>query len=139
MANKAQPPAPPSPKLLWERKVALIKKFLAATRDELLLVDLEGLTPLLEQKAALILEIGKIDQNLAELGAPGAAAANEASQKELAQVVAAILENEQAMEARMDEERTRLRRELREFDRQTTLRRYLEGVPAAVGTVDLKK
>lgn len=139
MANKAQTPAPPSPKLLWERKVALTKKFLAATRDELLLVDLEGLTPLLEQKAALILEIGKIDQNLAELGAPGAAAANEASQKELAQVVAAILENEQALEARMDEEHTRLRRELREFDRQTTLRRYLEGVPAAVGTVDLKK
>lgn len=139
MANKAQTPAPPSPKLLWERKVALTKKFLAATRDELLLVDLEGLTPLLEQKAALILEIGKIDQNLAELGAPGAAAANEASQKELAQVVAAILENEQALEARMDEEYTRLRRELREFDRQTTLRRYLEGVPAAVGTVDLKK
>ncbi|MEE8396937.1 MAG: hypothetical protein V3S29_12840 [bacterium] len=139
MANKAQPPAPPSPKLLWERKVALTKKFLAVTRDELLLVDLEGLTPLLEQKAALILEIGKIDQNLAELGAPGAAAANEASQKEIAQLVAAILENEQALEARMDDERTRLRRELREFDRQTTLRRYLEGVPAAVRTVDLKK
>lgn len=116
----------------------LMRRVLAVTREELLLVDLEGLTPLLERKEGIIAEIGRVDSALAGAGGDPPAM-DENRQRQLAEVMAAILENEQALEERMEQEFSRLKKELREFDRQTTLRRYLEKRAPGAGNIDLKK
>lgn len=122
---------------LQEQKLALLREVLVLTQQSLLLVDLEGLTPLLDRKDGLIREIQLIDEALAlhDAAAPEA----EALREEQAEVVQAVLENERTLEARIEQEYSRLRRELRDFDQETRLRHYLERARPKGGTVDLKK
>lgn len=122
---------------LLEQKLALLREFLHLTQQSLLLVDLEGLTPLLERKDGLIREIQLIDEALAlhEEAPPDA----ERFREDLAHVVQAVLENERTLEARINEGYSRLRRELRDFDQETRLKQYLERAKPKGGKVDLKK
>jgi hypothetical protein len=121
------------PTALWERKLALLREILGVTQQELLLVDLDGLSALLARKEALIQEIKRIDEGLEPVSArPGV-------QDEMAAVVEAVLENERTLERRLAEEQGLLRSELRDFDRQTRLKRYLERSRTRSGTVNLRK
>ncbi len=140
MGSKKNDPAPLGAEALLDRKLALMKEVFAVTRQELLLVDLDGLTPLLERKELLIAEIGRIDEELAASGHAGGTAGDAVPQsREIAEVVTAILENERTLEARINEEFALLRRDLHEFDRQTRLRSYLEGQKRTKGKVNIKK
>jgi glutathione S-transferase len=121
---------------LLERKLGLIREVFATTQQELLLVNLAGLTPLLERKQELIGEVARIDEALAEQGAPPQ---ETPQQEEIAEVVRAILENERTLEARINEERSQLREEMRELDRQTRLREYLERQKQTESRIDIKK
>jgi hypothetical protein len=122
---------------LLDQKLTLLREVLALTQRALLLVELEGLTPLLERKNGLIGEVRLLDEALALHGAapPEAAPLRE----EQAEVVQAVLENERALEARIEQEHSRLRRELRDFDQETQLRQYLERSKPKGGWVNLKK
>lgn len=122
---------------LWRRKVELAGVMLRLTAQELLLVDMDGLGELLTQKDALIAQIEEIDTALAELSVPQAALLS--VQEEYAAAVRDILENERTFEERVDKERSRLRAELRNLERETRLRRYLEGGRPKGGTFDLKR
>lgn len=138
MASETRGP-PAEPAALLDEKLRLMKEVFAATQRELLLVNLDGLTPLLEHKDALIGDIRQVDEALAQAGHTPGQQAEAARQQEIVEVVEAILENERALEDRIQEEYTRLRKELRDFDRQTRLRQYLEGQRQPVRRVDLKK
>jgi hypothetical protein len=122
---------------LMQQKLAILREVLQVTQDEVLLVDLEGLTPLLERKEALIREIQLIDEALTlhEALPPPA----EVVRAEMVEVVQAVLENERTLEARMNLAHSRLRQELRELDRESRLKQYLERVKPKGATVDLKK
>ncbi len=140
MANRPETSPGARARALWKEKLELARRILAITGEELLLVELDGLGPLLERKQALIAEIEAADRALAELGGTGGPEEAESpTQQEFGRVVAAILENERALEARMDEEFQRLRKELRQFERETTLRGYLEARGGPAGRIDLKK
>ena len=140
MANKQEDLLGPKASELLDRKFELMNKVFEVTQKELLLVDLEGLTPLLEQKESLISEIKLIDQQLASSGqAQGAGWESATQQKESADLVAGILENESTLELRINEEFSRLRGDLREFDRQTRLKRYLQDRRPEGSKVDLKR
>lgn len=139
MANKPNDPSLELMEIL-ERKLELLREVFMATQQELLLIDLEGLTPLLEQKEILLAKIGEIDSRLDTSGRKKGAEWEGAPQhEEIAQVVQAILENESTLETRINKEFSQLRHELREFDKQTRLRRYLEGREPETGKVNLKK
>lgn len=137
MANK--PPEGPHAEsmMLLEEKLALMNQMLETTRQELLLVDLEDLTPLLERKDRLIERIGAIDGQLGEAGRRELVDAPQV--REIAEVVEAILENQSALEARMSEEYSQLRKELRDLDRESRLREYLERQKQTESKIDLKK
>ncbi len=113
----------------------LLRELLALTQRALLLVDLDGLEPLLERKEALIAALRALDEGAAEDKPPAGGAGQDGEQARLLQ---AILENERALEARMDEERKRVRQELRDLERQSRLRRYLQR-GARRPKVDLKR
>ncbi len=122
---------------LLRQKLSLLSDVLDISQQALLLVDLEALTPLLSRKDGLIREIGLIDAALnlhAKL--PGEA---EPLREEMREVVQAVLENERTLEARIEQEHSRLRRELRDFDQETRLKQYLERAHPKGGTVNLKK
>ena len=125
---------------LLGRKLRAARALFAVTQQELLVVDLEDIEPLLERKEQLIAEIGHLD---AELAAHGGEEEVMAVQPDFVdtyrEVVEAALENEQAMEARLADERTRLAQELQEFEHHTRLRQYLDNPRASGGTVNLKK
>ena len=122
---------------LLQQKLILLREVLSLTQQSLLLVDLEGLTPLLERKDGLIREIQLIDEALAlHTSLPAEA---EPLREEMAGVVQAVLENERTLEARIEQEYARLRRELRSFDQETQLKQYLERARPKGGTVNLKK
>ncbi len=121
---------------LLEKKLALFKAMLEATRQELLLVDLEGLTPILQRKETLIEEITRID---AELEGAANLVEDDPLAGEIGEVVRAILENESTLEARIGDERSRLRKEMRELERQTKLKEYLERQKKVESRIDLKK
>ncbi len=123
--------------MLLEEKLALMKDVFAATQQELLLIDLDGLEPLLERKDRLIAKIGAIDEQL--LGAGGEGLEDAPQIREIAETVEAILENERALEARMREEHARLHEELKELDRQSRLKQYLERQKQTGSAIDLKK
>lgn len=123
--------------MLLEEKLALMKDVFAATQQELLLIDLDGLEPLLERKDRLIAKIGAIDERL--LGAGREGMENAPQFREIAETVEAILENERALEARMREEHARLHEELKELDRQSRLKQYLERQKRTGSAIDLKK
>ena len=136
MANEKQTPTQVGETALLEKKLGLFKAIFEATQRELLLVDLEGLTPILEQKEALIEEIAGIDEELAtsaRLTGAGARA------EEMAEVVRAIMENERTLEARIAEEHGRLRKEMRELERQSRLKEYLDRQKRTGNRINLKK
>jgi hypothetical protein len=132
------PTGAPSTEELLERKLGLLAKVLDITRHELLLVELDGLAPLIERKDALIAQLTAVDQALETLGE----SARERQQMppygaELTRLVEAILDNEQTMELRIGQERDRLRKQLRDLDHQAQLRGYLERQRPRPGKVDL--
>lgn len=119
------------------RKTELLRRVLTLSQQEVLLVDMEGLAGLLEEKERLIAALQLIDEELAARADAGPGA--DAEQEEQARLLAIILENERAVEGRMDGERQRLKGELRELERETRLRRYLERPNARRMKVDLKQ
>ncbi len=125
------------------RKTELLRRVLTLSQQEVLLVDMEGLAGLLEEKERLIAVLQRIDEELAARAdaAPSAEAepSADAEQEEQARLLAIILENERAVEGRMNSERQRLKGELRELERETRLRRYLERPNARRIKVDLKQ
>lgn len=122
---------------LMQQKLSIMREVLSLTGDELRLVDLDDLEPILEQKDVCIREMQLIDEALGlhERIPPESAIIRD----ELAEVVEAILENERTLEARLEQEHVRLRQELHDLDQETRLRQYLERAKPKGGTVNLKK
>ena len=121
---------------LLRHKLSIMNEFLTITQQELLLVDLEKLPPLLERKDGLIREILLIDEtlNLHQTFPPE----SDPLRDELARVVEAVLENERTLEERLMDEQSRLRQEMRDLDQETRLKQYLERAKTKGGTVNLK-
>ena len=133
----ASEPAAQDTLALEARKTGLLRSMLAVSQQEVLLVDLDGLAALLEEKERLIGAMRRLDEALAgrtETG-PGIAAERE----EQGRLLAIVLEHERQVEQRMDGERQRLKSELRELERETRLRRYLERPSSRRMKVDLKQ
>ena len=121
---------------LLRQKVIIMNEFLSITQQELLMVDLEKLSPLLERKDGLISEIRLIDEALGlhDSDPPD----SEPMRVELAELVEAVLENERALEERLLEEQSRLRQEIRGLDQESQLKQYLKKSTDKGGTVNLK-
>ena len=127
-------------KAMLERKLALLRKVLALSQQQLLLVDLEDLSPLLQRKDDLLAEMERVDHHVAEAGLEKDPRWVDAVQQtETAQLAAAVLENDQRLEQRIAEEFTQLKKDMREFDQQRRLKKYLEGQRQDAGTFNLKK
>lgn len=124
---------------LEARKTQLLRSVLELSQQEALLVDLGGLEGLLEEKERLIGSLRRVDDLLASHGEAGSAAERAREQEEQGRLLAGILENERAVEQRMDRERRQLRTELRELERETRLRQYLERPGARRRKIDLKQ
>ena len=125
---------------LLDRKLSLLQKVLDATRSELLLVELDGLAPLVERKDRLIAELTEVDTALEALGNLALEEQQAASYgAELTRLVEAILDNQRTLETRMDAERERLRKQLRDLDHQAQVRGYLERQRPRAGKVDLTR
>ncbi len=140
MASERNPPAQADAAGLVERKLALLRDVLARSQEQLLLVSMDELSPLLERKEALIEEMGRVDRELEALGPEAIPAAGaESRRSELTRLVDAILENERTMEGRMQEERSRLRGELQALERQSRVKQYLESARPQGRTVDIKR
>ena len=140
MASERNPPAQADAAGLVERKLALLRDVLARSQEQLLLVSMDELSPLLERKEALIEEMGQVDRELVALGPEAIPAAEtETWRSELTRLVDAILENERTMEGRMQEERSRLRGELQALERQSRVKQYLESARPQGRTVDIKR
>ncbi len=137
MGNSESGPGAADTSTLLKRKIALARDMLRVTGRELLLVDMDGLQPLLEQKEELIAQMRAVDAALAGREVSGAAA--QALLAEFAAVVRSVLENEEVFEARLRQEQERLRAEMREFEQQTRLRSYLDATRPKGGALDLKK
>ena len=140
MASERNPPAQADAAGLVERKLALLRDVLARSQEQLLLVSMDELAPLLERKEALIEEMSQVDRELVALGPEAISAAEAVSRRsELTRLVDAILENERTMEGRMQEERSRLRGELQALERQSRVKQYLESARPQGRTVDIKR
>ena len=140
MASERNPPAQADAPGLLERKLALLRDVLATTQQQLLLISMDELSPLLERKEALIDEMGQVDRELEALGQEAIPAVEaESWRSELTRLVDAILENERTMEGRMKEERSRLRGELQALERQSRVKQYLESARPQGRTVDIKR
>ena len=125
---------------LLENKMALLHQVLDLTREQLLLVDLEKLTPLLERMDELMERITQVDQRIRETGQNQGVGWEALPQhKEMAGVIQSILENEAVLEERMQAEFAQLRDELRDLNKETRLKKYLEGQKPRKGRVDLKQ
>jgi len=124
-------------KAAGSRKTELLRRICQVTQQEVLLVDLEGLGGLLAEKEELIESLRRLDQEQA--GPAGKDPAAAAEREEQSRLLGIALENEAAVEARMAEQRERLRSELRELERETRLRKYLERPGARRVKVDLKR
>ncbi len=122
---------------LMRQKLIIMNEFFDITQQQLLLVDLEALEPLLERKNTLIREMQLIDEALAlhQHHPPESAA----MQAEIENMVEAILENERTLEERLLAEQSRLRQEMRDLDQETQLKQYLQKARAKGGTVNLKQ
>ncbi len=130
-SNHSEHPGPPTA----ATKTALLRRVLELSQQEALLVDLDGLAALLDEKERLIDGLQRLDEELLKHPDPVA----EAEQEEQARLLASILENERLVEARMDQERQRLRNELQELEKETRLKGYLERPAARRKKVDLKQ
>ncbi|HKI99376.1 MAG TPA: hypothetical protein VKB51_12965 [bacterium] len=122
---------------LLEQKLSLLRDMLSVTQRSLLLVDLDGLTPLLRRKDELIGEIRLLDEAL-DLH-PALPVEVDPVVEEMREVVQSVLENERTLELRIEQEQARLRQELRDFDQETRLKQYLERTRPKGGAVNLKK
>lgn len=121
---------------LLRQKVMIMNEFLTITQQELLMVDLESLSPLLERKDGLINELRLIDEALGLHD--GDPPESEPLRVELAELVEAVLENERVLEGRLLEEQSRLREEIRGLDQESQLKQYLKKTRDKGGTVNLK-
>ena len=122
---------------LLRQKVMIMNEFLSITQQELLLVDLESLSPLLEHKDGLISEIRLIDEALGLHD--GDPPESEPLRIELEELVEAVLENERALEGRLLEEQSKLRGDIRSLDQESQLKQYLKKAKDKGGTVNLKR
>ena len=123
---------------LWNRKIGLLREILEVSQKSLLLVDLDSLTPLLEQKDDLINRIRELDGEISKEN-PDLQPPTEKLESEIRMVVEAILENERTLEVRILAEQTQVKNEIREFDRETRVKRYLDKGPSKGARVNLKK
>lgn len=127
-------------KNLVEQKLALMRDILHVTQQQLLLVNLEALTPLLEQKESLIERIREVDGKLERYGGSGDQTGQIPSWRDdMNRLVAAILDNEQTMEARIEEAQMELKRDLQILERQGRVKQYLEGTRTPGRSVNLKR
>jgi len=127
-------------KILADEKLQLLKKVLTLSQQQLLLVDLEKLSPLLEQKDEIIEAVAAIDQEAVAAGyINGEEWESLPQQEELANILEAILENETALERRIQVEFSQLRGDLREFDRENRLKKYLQSEKPRKGRINLKR
>ena len=122
---------------LLRQKVMIMNEFLSITQQELLLVDLESLSPLLKHKDGLISEIRLIDEALGLHD--GDPPESEPLRIELEELVEAVLENERALEGRLLEEQSKLRGDIRSLDQESQLKQYLKKAKDKGGTVNLKR
>ncbi|MDH5751608.1 MAG: hypothetical protein OEZ59_04255 [Deltaproteobacteria bacterium] len=122
---------------LLKNKLELLQQVHSLTEQELLLVNLETLTPLLEKKDTLIEKIKSVDGELAKLEFSGKQALE--LQRQVEETVKTLLENERALEARIESEHKRLRKELMQFEKQTRLRSYLDKEPRRGGRLNVRK
>jgi hypothetical protein len=118
------------------RKTGLLRQVLELTQQEVLLVDLDGLASLLEEKERLIDALRQIDEQLVGVQAEEI---DSAERQEQARLLAIVLENEAVVAERVDTERRQLRGELRELEQSTRIRKYLERPAARRAKVDLKR
>jgi len=137
LASDHAPGGPTQIGALLQRKIDLAREMLALTASELLLVDLDGLEELLLRKDGLIVQMRALDTQLDER--PPQTRAEQALQDEYAALVRSILENEHVFEQRLQDEQARLRGEMRAFEQQTRLRKYLDAVRPKGRAVDVKK
>lgn len=121
---------------LLRQKVIIMNEFLSITQQELLMVDLEKLSPLLERKDGLISEIRLIDEAIGLHD--GDPRDSEPLRVELAGLVEDVLENERALEGRLLGEQSRLWQEIRGLDQESQLKQYLKKTKHKGGTVNLK-
>ena len=121
---------------LLRQKVIIMNEFLSITQQELLMVDLEKLSPLLERKDGLISEIRLIDEAIGLHD--GDPQDSEPLRVELAGLVEDVLENERALEGRLLGEQSRLWQEIRGLDQESQLKQYLKKTKHKGGTVNLK-
>jgi len=127
-------------KVLLNQKTALIKDILAATEEQLLLVDLEGLGPILSRKEALMEQIRVLDEKLAGMAeTSGQAWEAEPRHREIAELIEGILENERTLEARLTQEVSNVKKEIGELDQQTRFKRYLDRQRPKSRGINLKK
>ena len=126
---------------LLEQKLAYLREIQMLTQQEVLLVNLDDLTELLERKDALIARIGLVDAGLEEAmqGRKGLSAMAEGLLEEIDEVIEAALENERTLEERIGQEQAQLRRELQAIDREARVARYLEGQQRKGRRIDLKR
>ena len=135
-----RPNAPREAEALSERKLELLKQMLSVTQQQLLLVNLDELAPLLARKESLIDDIKRLDQALQGLGMePLAERSAQSKRDEFARVIDAILTNERTMEGRIQQEQARLRGELQALERQSRVKQYLEGARPQGRKVDIKR
>jgi len=138
LANNINQPA--ALEALLKEKLSVLGDILEMTRQELLLVDLDKLTPLLEQKDELLAKISGLDEQISATGQnQGETWEDMPQHQEMASLIQSILENEAVLEERMQAEFAQLRSELREFNQETRLKKYLEDHKPRKSRVDLKR
>ncbi|MDH4225630.1 MAG: flagellar protein FliT [Deltaproteobacteria bacterium] len=124
---------------LAKKKLALLRHMLELTQKQMLLADLDGLSPLLDEKDRLIDQMRQVDSRLPQpLPGPKQQPPNPVEQ-EMIRLIEAILENEKRMEARMEEEKKKLSQEILSAGRQNLVKQYLDSPKTQGGSVNLKK
>jgi hypothetical protein len=118
------------------RKTGLLRQVLDLTQQEVLLLDLDGLESLLEEKERLIDALRQVDEQLSGMQVEKI---DSAEREEQARLLAIVLENEALVAERVDSERRQLRGELRELEQSTRIRKYLEKPAIRRAKVDLRR
>ncbi|MDH4122092.1 MAG: hypothetical protein OEV94_10345 [Deltaproteobacteria bacterium] len=127
----------PAAEVMKERQ-QLLETLLDLSQRQLLMVNLDGLEDLIARKEGVIARLRELDAEW-ENSAKGQGPEASPWMGEMARLVGAILENEQAMERRMEEERAQLGRELSALERQENIKRYLGDRKTAGRRVDLSE
>lgn len=111
---------------LRQQKMELLAEILALTHQALLMPDLERLDVLLDQKQAVIGQLQQVDEALKALGAQATPKGVDPVGAEIQRLIEVIVENESALEARLQSERDEVAKALRETERETRIKQYLE-------------